>query len=575
MENAKRLFNALSENMRKELVSFKVNGKPALFAAVEKGNKIFVDYLLNVCHADIDQKGEYYVQEENVTVLATPLWSAVAEKKMNMVELLIKQGADINDGTHTLCTPLRVACYDSNQEMVKYLVQYGADINIPSVEGATCLMAAVYSEEICQYLIENGASVNVQSENGYTALHIAVHQNRQNTVELLLKQGGDPCIIDSFGDDCLQKAARKGCQDILDSLLQKVNCTKERKADLYELLGCSFVDRQNKPKAVELWKEAMKIRFSDPNKIIHKQPLEPNSAYLNLREARSMEDVEQLRRKGPDCINMECLMIRERILGKKDQDVISGIETRACLYSELCQFEKALNLFQYAFELNHRIHQPSKSSCIYDIRMLCHVLFQILNASKYNYVYTNCLRFSRIFSVLQVTVEEVKSYNTKAWLSNCKLQSSLLKSLLHLICLLQCYVNKTTEDKAALIGTVRMLVELETKATNRRPMIHFAVDENTSDETKFEPLFPSLRVTELLLKCGSSVNATDNYMNTPLHVLVEGCTDTPKTTMQMEKYEKLANYLISEGADLNAINSSGERAGQAVRRLFPKMKFAR
>lgn len=59
---------------------------------------------------------------------APPLWCAAAAGHLDIVELLVKEGAVVNSTTKTNSTPLRAACFDGHYEIVKYLVEHGAGI---------------------------------------------------------------------------------------------------------------------------------------------------------------------------------------------------------------------------------------------------------------------------------------------------------------------------------------------------------------------------------------------------------------------------------------------------------------
>lgn len=61
---------------------------------------------------------------------APPLWCAAAAGHLNIVKLLVKEGAVVNSTTKTNSTPLRAACFDGHYEIVKYLVEHGAGMCI-------------------------------------------------------------------------------------------------------------------------------------------------------------------------------------------------------------------------------------------------------------------------------------------------------------------------------------------------------------------------------------------------------------------------------------------------------------
>ena len=55
------------------------------------------------------------------------------------------------------------------------------------------------NEAMVQILIKNGANVNVQDEDGQTALHYACSVGHEQVIEVLLKAGADVNIVDNEG----------------------------------------------------------------------------------------------------------------------------------------------------------------------------------------------------------------------------------------------------------------------------------------------------------------------------------------------------------------------------------------
>ncbi|KAH7007352.1 ankyrin repeat-containing domain protein [Ilyonectria destructans] len=90
---------------------------------------------------------------------------AAANGRLEMAELLLKAGAEVNG--RDIQTPLTVACESlkpNRMEMVKLLLRWGANINVPAGRsyGGTALQNAVESKDIdlVNLLLDNGADVN-------------------------------------------------------------------------------------------------------------------------------------------------------------------------------------------------------------------------------------------------------------------------------------------------------------------------------------------------------------------------------------------------------------------------------
>jgi ankyrin repeat protein len=95
----------------KELVSRDIHGCAPLFIACKRGHVDIVDYLIKICHADIEQTGVYEVPEDRSVHIVTPLWCAAVSGKLPILKYLVSQGAEINTVSDTGSTPVRSACY--------------------------------------------------------------------------------------------------------------------------------------------------------------------------------------------------------------------------------------------------------------------------------------------------------------------------------------------------------------------------------------------------------------------------------------------------------------------------------
>ncbi len=105
------------------------------------------------------------------------------------VELLIKNGADVNGVNANGFTPLRAATLLKHEDVAKLLVKYGAAINNDEMP----LHMAISKEltELAKLLIEKGADVKAENAVGFTPLHVAVICNSKEIVKLLLENGAD------------------------------------------------------------------------------------------------------------------------------------------------------------------------------------------------------------------------------------------------------------------------------------------------------------------------------------------------------------------------------------------------
>ncbi|XP_030013409.1 B-cell lymphoma 3 protein homolog isoform X2 [Sphaeramia orbicularis] len=184
----------------------------------------------------------------------TPLHLAVITQQVNMVEDLLRAGADpaaldrngqtalhlcceynqqdclslvLSQSSASTCletrnyeglSPLHLAVLRGHKDLARMLLNAGADINAMDIKsGQSPLMHAVESNNVdmVHFLIETGCDVNCQSYSGNTALHSACGRGQVDTVRLLLKSGADSSLKNYHNDTPVMVAKNKKIADVL------------------------------------------------------------------------------------------------------------------------------------------------------------------------------------------------------------------------------------------------------------------------------------------------------------------------------------------------------------------------
>jgi ankyrin repeat protein len=112
--------------------------------------------------------------------------------------------------------------------MLDLLVREGADIDAKDENGFTALMCAAKTAnaKAVEALLVRGADPDVQDNSGMTALHWAAWQTPQDyaavrkTAKALLKYGADPALKDAEGKTPLDQARRRRRRHPMIPLLQ-------------------------------------------------------------------------------------------------------------------------------------------------------------------------------------------------------------------------------------------------------------------------------------------------------------------------------------------------------------------
>ena len=112
-----------------------------------------------------------------------------------IVEYLIEQGAEIDAPSHNnmRVRPLHSAVANKRVDIVKLLIERGADVNSTQADDFTPLHEAAQNGmlDVARWLIERGANVNPRlSSTQQTPLTLAIEYHHDDVAELLRQSGG-------------------------------------------------------------------------------------------------------------------------------------------------------------------------------------------------------------------------------------------------------------------------------------------------------------------------------------------------------------------------------------------------
>uniref|UniRef100_A0A1B6C2I3 Protein fem-1 homolog B n=1 Tax=Clastoptera arizonana TaxID=38151 RepID=A0A1B6C2I3_9HEMI len=360
-------------------------------------------------YIDIEQEGSVIV-ESYVINGASALWCAAGSGYLPVVKTLVKAGADVNHATLTNSTPLRAACFDGRLDIVKYLTEHGADINIANKYNNTCLMISAYKGhlEVVSYLLEKGARTDEKAHCGATAMHFGAECGHTNIVSELLEFGAAMTENDN-GMTPLIAAAERTREEVVLYLVARPEVTLEQKIDGLELLGASYAnDKDNYclDSAYKYLHKTMTLRYSNKANPILKPRIPPVPAYGDWVECQTLVELEAIKHNS-NALHMECLAIRERILGRHNPEVPHSVIFRGAVFADHARFDICIKLWLHALYLC----QLNKVSVVKDLLRFAQVFSQMIHVGVE-------LSFNHVESVLAAAVLELernKEKNCKSW----------------------------------------------------------------------------------------------------------------------------------------------------------------
>jgi len=135
-------------------------------------------------------------KEEN-PVPNVDLHTAVLTDNLDAIRQHIKAGSDLNIPESTRgSTPLITSAALGRIEVAEILIEGGADINYKNEDGSTALHTAIAfgKTEVAEILIDAGIDLNIKNNDGSTALHTAAFFCNVEVLEALLENGVDKSL---------------------------------------------------------------------------------------------------------------------------------------------------------------------------------------------------------------------------------------------------------------------------------------------------------------------------------------------------------------------------------------------
>ena len=152
----------------------------------------------------------------------TALMKAARKGHDNIVRLLLDKGANVDVADFDGNTALMSAAWSGYNNIVRLLLDKGANIEAKDYLGNTAIMQALdgmlnssqdLKIETVRLLIDRGANVGVTAKNGCSTLHYAVLRRNLTAVDLLLRAGANPLLLDQRERSPLELALEKGFKE--------------------------------------------------------------------------------------------------------------------------------------------------------------------------------------------------------------------------------------------------------------------------------------------------------------------------------------------------------------------------
>ncbi|XP_052074887.1 serine/threonine-protein phosphatase 6 regulatory ankyrin repeat subunit B-like [Mytilus californianus] len=227
---------------KKDIMEQLLHNRWPLYLSSMYGCGIFVQFLLeqhtpSELLQDISDKSSFEIAANDsdtedvetdsdryrITHKNAPLVIACTEGHLQIVQILVKYGYEVDCVKPGLLSPLYAACYYGHSDTVQYLLGCKCKVDLENCDGLTALHVACMKNnpEIVSLLLEKGYTINKPGFCKETPFFIACKWGNLDVVNILLKYNYcDITICNSLSESPLHVACRNGHEDLVELLIR-------------------------------------------------------------------------------------------------------------------------------------------------------------------------------------------------------------------------------------------------------------------------------------------------------------------------------------------------------------------
>ena len=537
-----------------------------------------------------------------------PLLAALGEGHVEVAELLLKHGADLDVRDATGKTMLHIAIewfevYDILSDMLEFLLTHGADVNARDDTFNGSLHVAedfILRRPLVTRLLKHGVDVNSQNKDGKTPLHVLLEawildeedeDDALNHARLLLEHGAEVNIRDKDNQTPLLVAMElnwfEAARILIEHGADANTKNKSGKTLLHMLLSVSNIDDALDHMRL-LLKHGAEVNKGDNNNLtpLHLAILRNQFSLAGIllehgADANAESDIgctplhilsESDIKDERHILNLVQLLLKH---GGEVNKGDNNNHTPLHLAIQWNQFSLAGILLEHGADANAEnnlgitpLHFLSASDNKDEGSVLSLILLLLKHGAEVNKGDHNnhtplhlAIQWNQ-FSLAGILLEHGADANAESDIGRTPfhmLSESDIKDESHILNLVQLLlkhggeVNKGNNDNL----TPLHLAILRNQFSLAGILLEHGADANAENNLVITPLhFLSasnskdegniLNLMHLLLKHGAEVNRGDNINYTPLHLAI------------LRNQSKLVAILLEHGADSNAENDKGQ-----------------
>ena len=187
------------------------SGATPLYYAALCGFSNLVEQLIAKHPQHVSAIGGYYM---------TPAVAALAGRHFELARVLHCSGSSLEPQGNMGYSPLHSVVNAGDLEMIQVLLDYGVNVNAQTDLGPTPLLIASWSFnrtdlKVVRLLLDRGADPNMQLRGGETPLHRASRDGKIEMARLLIDRGASVALKDAVGKTPLDYALERQHEEMI------------------------------------------------------------------------------------------------------------------------------------------------------------------------------------------------------------------------------------------------------------------------------------------------------------------------------------------------------------------------
>ncbi|DBA00380.1 TPA: LOW QUALITY PROTEIN: hypothetical protein N0F65_000565, partial [Lagenidium giganteum] len=216
---------------------------------------------------------------------------AAAAGDIPLLKELLAKGADVNDTDVSVSVSVSAMCF--NEKEGYFALQ---------IATKKCKLECV------EFLIQQGANVNQRDSDGFTALHEAAFYGYQDIARVLLRRGADKSFVSSEGTTALQLSVRHGHGEVTSMLMCSAGSIDRQhvatSGDSTKM--ASTAAEQSHDTSASVWRYCMHIAYFGKGFVgWQRQSDKPTGGLVSVQEVVEEAVTEVL--KAPSRVNVTCV----------------------------------------------------------------------------------------------------------------------------------------------------------------------------------------------------------------------------------------------------------------------------